>query len=126
MVMDFTVDKNIAIDHLKAGSSIRFLAKKLDSGGISIIEIDGAANAQAMDDTRAWVTGTINSIDLGQSKLNLNHEPVEVWGWPSMMMDFPVADGVDISQLKKGQALQVLVQKKDSGGIEIVEVKPES
>ena len=42
-----------------------------------------------------------------------------------MMMDFPVSDAVDISQLKKGQPLQVLVQKKDSGAIEVIKVKPE-
>lgn len=125
MVMDFTVDEKISIDHLKAGNPIRFLAKKLDSGGISIIEIDGTDSGQNIDDTQAWVTGTINSIDLEQSKLNLNHEPVEVWGWPSMMMDFPVSKSIDISQLEEGQQLQILVKKLDTGAIEIVKVKPE-
>ncbi len=123
MVMDFTVQENISIDHLEADSAIRFLVKKLDSGGIRIIEIDEGNNKPAMDKNQAWVKGSINSIDKQQYKLNLNHEPVEVWGWPSMMMDFPVSRSIDIGQLETGQSLQFLVKKLDSGGIEIVNVK---
>ena len=123
MVMDFTVQENISIDHLEANSAIRFLVEKLDSGGIRIIEIDEGNNKPAMDENQAWVKGSINSIDKQQYKLNLNHEPVEVWGWPSMMMDFPVSRSIDIGQLETGQSLQFLVKKLDSGGIEIVNVK---
>ncbi len=79
----------------------------------------------SMDDSEAWVKGSINSIDMQQSKLNLKHEPVEVWGWPSMMMDFPLAKSVDINQFKQGQSLQFLVRKLDSGGIQIIDVKQE-
>lgn len=123
MVMDFTVQENISIDHLETNSQIRFLVKKLDSGGLRIIEIDGGNASQAMDDSKAWVKGSINSIDKEQYKLNLNHEPVELWAWPSMMMDFPVSKSIDIGQLKKGQSLQFLVKKLDSGGIEIIDMK---
>ena len=125
MLMDFTVQEDISIDHLEADSPIRFLVKKLDSGGIRIIEIEGENSRQAMDDSQAWVKGRINSIDKKQYKLNLNHEPVEVWGWPSMMMDFPVSKSIDIGQLNKGQSLQFLVKKLDSGGLEIVDMKQE-
>ena len=125
MVMDFTVQDDISINHLKADSPIRFLVKKLDSGGLEIIEIDGENTKQVMDDSQAWVTGSINTIDKEQYKLNLNHEPVEAWGWPSMMMDFPVSKSIDISQLKIGQSLQFLVKKLDSGGLEIVDMKQE-
>jgi Cu(I)/Ag(I) efflux system membrane fusion protein len=125
MVMDFTVQEDISINHLEANSAIRFLVKKLESGGIKIIEIDGENARQTMDDSQAWVKGSINSIDKEQYKLNLKHEPVEVWDWPSMMMDFPVSKSIDIGQLKKGQSLQFLVKKLDSGGIEIVDMKQE-
>ena len=67
----------------------------------------------------------MHPIDKKQYKLNLSHEPVEAWGWPSMMMDFPVSKSIDIGQLKKGQSLQFLVKKLDSGGIEIVDLKQE-
>lgn len=124
MIMDFTVQKEITIDHLKADSNIRVLVKKLDTGGILIVDIEGQQSTKdSMDDSQAWIKGSINSIDRTQAKLNLNHEPVKVWGWPSMMMDFPVSKSLDISQLKKGQSLEFLVKKKDSGAIEIVDLK---
>ncbi len=75
----------------------------------------------AIDDSQTWVKGSINSIDKEQSRLN--HEPVESWGWPSMMMDFPVSQSVDIDQFRKGQSLLFLVKKLDSGGIQIIDVK---
>jgi Cu(I)/Ag(I) efflux system membrane fusion protein len=125
MVMDFTVQENISINHLEANSSIRFLVEKLGSGSIKIIEIDGDNTRQTMDDSQAWVKGNINSIDKEQYKLNLSHEPVEVWGWPSMMMDFSVSKSIDIGQLQKGQSMQFLVKKQDSGAIEIVDMKQE-
>ena len=125
MVMDFTVDSDISIDQLKPGEPIHFLVKKLDSGGIRIVQIDANQAAAPMDDTRAWVKGSVNSVDMQNYKLNLSHEPVEVWGWPSMMMDFPVAKSLDIRQFEKGQSLQLLVRKLDSGGIQIIDVKQE-
>jgi membrane fusion protein, copper/silver efflux system len=79
----------------------------------------------ALDNSQAWVKGIINSIDLQQSRVNVNHEPVEVWGWPSMMMDFPVSKSVDITQFSIGQSMQFLVKKLDSGGIQIINVKQE-
>jgi hypothetical protein len=42
-----------------------------------------------------------------------------------MMMDFLVSKSIDIDQLKKGQSLQFLVKKLDSGGLEIVDMKQE-
>jgi Cu(I)/Ag(I) efflux system membrane fusion protein len=74
---------------------------------------------------QVWVDGSINSISRQDSKLNLNHDPVESWGWPSMMMDFTVAKSVDINQLKQGQSMQFLVRKLETGGIEIIDVKQE-
>ncbi len=125
MVMDFAVQEDISIEHLEVNSSLRFLVKKLEGGSIRIIEIGGDNIKQTMDDGQAWVKGSINTIDKKQYKLNLNHEPVEVWGWPSMMMDFPVSKSIDMGQLKKGQSLQFLVKKLDSGGIEIIDMKQE-
>jgi len=40
-------------------------------------------------------------------------------------MDFPVSAQVDISQFRKDRDIQVLVLKKDSGSIEIIDVKQE-
>ena len=46
-------------------------------------------------------TGTVNSVDPAQHKVNLSHSPIPEIGWPAMTMDFPVAPSVD---LKRDQA----------------------
>lgn len=117
MVMDFPVAEDVAIKHLNDGDEIRFLVRKLDSGGIRIVDID--------DDRIAWVKGSVNQVHPDQQKVNLHHEPVDVWGWPSMMMDFPVAEDIDFKQFEKDRELQVLVQKNDNGSIRIIDVKQE-
>ena len=33
-------------------------------------------------------TGTINSVDPSQHKINLSHQPIPESGWPAMTMDF--------------------------------------
>jgi len=115
MTMDFNVASDVPIAHIKNGEAIRFQVKKLDSGGIRVVAID--------DDRVAWVKGRVNQVKADQRKLNMDHQPVDAWDWPVMTMDFPVADGVDIKQFQKDQQIQVLVIKKESGAIEIIDVR---
>jgi len=117
MVMDFNVANDIPIAHIRSGETIRFQVKKLDSGGIRIVGID--------DDRVAWVNGRVNQVKTDQQKVNLDHEPVDVWEWPTMTMDFPVSDDVDISQFRKDRDIQVLVLKNETGSIQIIDVKQE-
>ena len=42
-------------------------------------------------DNDAHGTGTVNSVDPAQHKVNLSHNPIPEIGWPAMTMDFPVA-----------------------------------
>jgi Cu(I)/Ag(I) efflux system membrane fusion protein len=117
MTMDFNVAGDVPIAHLQNGEAIRFQVKKLDSGGILVVAID--------DDRVAWVKGRVNQVNTDQRKLNMDHQPVDAWDWPVMTMDFPVADAVDIKQFQQDQQIQVLVLKKESGGIEIIDVRKE-
>jgi len=117
MTMDFNVANDVPIAHIKNGEAIRFRVKKLDSGGIRVVAID--------DDRVAWVNGRVNQVKADERKLNLDHQPVDAWDWPVMTMDFPLADALDIKQFKKDQQIQVLVIKKESGAIEIIDVRKE-
>ena len=117
MVMDFIVADDIPVAHITNGDAIRFQVRKLDSGGIRVIAID--------DDRVAWIDGRVNQVYADRRMVNLDHEPVQAWGWPTMTMDFPVSAQVDISQFRKDRDIQVLVLKKDSGSIEIIDVKQE-
>ena len=117
MTMDFNVANDVPIAHINNGEAIRFQVKKLDSGGIRVVAID--------DDRVAWVRGRVNQVKTDQRKLNMDHQPVDAWDWPVMTMDFPVADAVDIRQFQKDQQIQVLVLKKETGSIEIIDVSKE-
>lgn len=47
---------------------------------------------------RAWILGTVKSLADGQ--LTIEHEAVEKWQWPAMLMTLPVASDVDVSGIK--------------------------
>jgi Cu(I)/Ag(I) efflux system membrane fusion protein len=55
----------------------------------------------------------------GHRMVNISHGPAEAWDWPEMVMDFTVAEKVDIDSLKSGQSLHFEVSKTEDGGYEI-------
>lgn len=65
--------------------------------------------------TMVWTTATINSVMIEHRMVNLDHAEIEDWGWPSMTMDFNVADDIDISQLSAGMSLHLQITKLDTG-----------
>ncbi|WP_018416554.1 efflux RND transporter periplasmic adaptor subunit [Teredinibacter turnerae] len=67
----------------------------------------------------AWVGGEILELMKDHRMVRAQHEPVEVWGWPEMMMDFGVAESVDIDQLTPGTTLHMEITKNDDGSVEI-------
>ena len=70
---------------------------------------------------------TLDAIVNGQPMLRQTTAKyvTDVWEWPTMTMDFPVSDDVDISQFRKDRDIQVLVLKNETGSIQIIDVKQE-
>ncbi|TMO88925.1 efflux RND transporter periplasmic adaptor subunit [Pseudoalteromonas spongiae] len=66
-----------------------------------------------------WMQGDVNSVMAGHRMVNISHGPAEAWDWPEMVMDFTVAQKVDIDALKVGQSLHFEVSKTEDGGYEI-------
>ena len=122
MVMDFTVNKDIGLNTIKAKDPIRFLVEKKANGSIQIIDIDNSKKPTDANADQAWVKGKIVKVIDSESKLTLQHEPVEAWGWPSMVMDFPVEKSLSLKSLKKDSEYSFLVQKHSSGSIKIVQM----
>ena len=77
---------------------------------------DGGSDAHA--------TGTVNSVDAAQHKINLSHNPIPSIGWPAMTMDFPVAPSVDLSRIKPGARVNFSIQKGKGGMYEVQSVQP--
>ena len=126
MLMDFPVTKSIPLNDLKAKQSIRFLVVKYDDGSIELIEIEGlSASKKEQASNQAWVKGKILKVMPSEQKLMLQHEPVKVWGWPEMQMDFPVIASMDLSSLKAEMEFNFLVEKHNDGSIEVIEMNRE-
>ncbi len=73
----------------------------------------------------AHATGTVNTVDAAQHKINLSHGPISAIGWPAMTMEFPVAPSVDLNRIKPGSHVDFTLEKKgDAGMYEVRSVQP--
>jgi Cu/Ag efflux protein CusF len=72
----------------------------------------------------AHSTGTLNSVDPAQHKVNLSHQPISELGWPAMTMDFPVAASVDLKPLKPGARVNFTIEQQSGGMYEIQAIAP--
>jgi len=69
-------------------------------------------------------TGTVNSVDSAQHKVNLSHNPIPDNGWPAMTMEFPVAPSVDLTAIKPGTRVNFTIEQQPGGMYEIRAITP--
>jgi Cu(I)/Ag(I) efflux system periplasmic protein CusF len=69
-------------------------------------------------------TGTVNSVDPAQHKVNLTHNPIPEIGWPTMTMEFPVKPSVDLKTIKPGSRVNFTIEKGQDGMYEIQAISP--
>ena len=69
-------------------------------------------------------TGTVNSVDPAQHKVNLSHNPIPEIGWPAMTMDFPVAPAIDLTAIKPGTRVNFTIEQQPGGMYEIRAITP--
>lgn len=70
-----------------------------------------------------WATGEITDVMQGHRMLTINHQAVPEWDWPGMVMNFQVAEGINMQSLKKGQAIEFEMEKTESGQYQILDYK---
>lgn len=81
----------------------------------------GASQSQAPTSNTVWMEGVLKK-NRGSS-VNITHEPVPEWGWPTMTMTFDLSPKVDISNFNRGQFIRFKVKKTITGGYQILAVK---
>ena len=69
-------------------------------------------------------TGTVNSVDPAQHKVNVSHNPIPEIGWPAMTMELPVAPSVDLRVLKPGTPVNFTIERGQGGMYEIRAISP--
>ncbi len=63
----------------------------------------------------AQATGTVNTVDAGQHRINLSNGAIKALGWPAMTMDFPVSPDVDLAGVKPGMRVNFTLVHGNSG-----------
>ena len=69
-------------------------------------------------------TGTVNSVDPAQHKVNLTHNPIPEIGWPTMTMEFPVTPSIDLKAIKPGARVNFTIEQQPGGMYEIKAITP--
>ena len=83
----------------------------------------GAAPAQdAAAETSA--PAVIRSVDAAGAKINVTHDPIPAIGWPKMTMDLPVTKNVDLSKVKAGDNVTIVLKLGRDKQYRVVDIKP--
>jgi len=73
----------------------------------------GMADESTMANKTVTGSGVIRAINSAQGTLNLQHEPIEALGWPSMTMDFQLAGDVSLNGLNIGDRVMFTLEEID-------------
>ncbi|MBE4590807.1 efflux transporter periplasmic adaptor subunit [Vibrio navarrensis] len=97
----------------------------LDSESSQTADLSRINGVEAPAETE-WAKGEITDLMADHGMLTINHQPVPEWNWPGMTMNFNAAQGVDLTGLAKGQAIEFEMQKTDDGQYQIVAIKADN
>ena len=65
------------------------------------------------DEQLPKVMGEVKKVKAKSGKITIKHEPIPNLDMPGMSMVFRIAEGVDISEYKKGDAVEFTVVERD-------------
>jgi Cu/Ag efflux protein CusF len=108
----------VPVDHSKMDHS------KMDHGSTPARSDSPATAPKSAQAAHVEGIGTVNSVDAAGHKVNLNHNPIPVIGWPAMTMDFAVAPSVDLRALKPGTRVNFMMQRGGDGMYVIHSITP--
>jgi Cu(I)/Ag(I) efflux system membrane fusion protein len=101
----------------KVVTSAHFMLDSESSQSADLSRINGIEAANPT----VWVKGQITDLMPGHRMATINHQPVDEWQWPGMVMNFTFAEGVDIEAVQSGQSIDFEIQKTESGQYEILD-----
>ncbi|MCG2838470.1 efflux RND transporter periplasmic adaptor subunit [Photobacterium sp. WH77] len=98
-------------------TSAHFLLDSESSQSADLARINGVEPEQAT----VWATGEITEVMADHKMLTINHQPVPEWDWPGMVMNFTLAESLEMAPLKTGQTLDFEITKLESGQYQVVD-----
>ncbi len=93
-----------------------------NQGGVS--DMPGTGSGAASEAEKPSAVSTVNSVNAGERKINLSHEPIPAIKWPSMTMDFAVASSVDLSQVQPGAKVRFTLTRGAGGTYTVEAIRP--
>lgn len=69
-----------------------------------------AETVAGADTSTVEVAATIVELMPDMAMLTLEHDPIPEWGWPTMVMDFELAEGLSLDALEPGQQVTVVIE----------------
>lgn len=92
------------MDHSKMDHSA--MQQEVDHSNMDHSDMSGDANANAV-----WVRASIRSVDMERGVLNLTHDPIPEWQWPTMTMMMNAGPAVDLNSIKAGASYRAHVME---------------
>ncbi len=68
-------------------------------------------------------TGKVNIVDISARTVNITHDPIKALGWPKMKMEFQVAKGVDLSNIKAGDVVKFSLKAEGEDNYVVVKIQ---
>ena len=104
MKMNFDVTGGLELAQIKAGQAVRFTLIEDDGDYlIDSIEIEQLPEGH----------GVVTEVMAAHGMLGINHEPIAALGWPTMTMNFDVAEGVKLDGLNSGDQIRFRLANVD-------------
>ncbi|EGU30752.1 hypothetical protein VIBRN418_16998 [Vibrio sp. N418] len=100
--------------------SAQFMLDSESSQSADLSRINGTDSSPVT----AWANGQITDIMADHRMVTINHQPVEAWNWPGMVMNFTLHPSLDIAALKQGQSIDFEMEKSAQGDYLITQIKP--
>jgi len=100
---------------LALASGPGLVGQAVAQGGQGMANMPGMTGSKPAQAMTAASVGTVESVDVQQRKIKLNHEPIPAFGWPAMSMEMAAAPSVDVARVKPGSKVRFTVSKAADG-----------
>ncbi|MCE8049865.1 efflux RND transporter periplasmic adaptor subunit [Halomonas daqingensis] len=114
------------IEGLKEGERVvlsgHFLLDSEAAASAELARMTEAEEESADDDI--WADGRLLGIDRDARMLNVDHEPIPLLGWPAMVMDFAMADGLELDGLHDDMPMRFRMREREEFVFEITAIEP--
>jgi len=100
------------------------LASTLALGAVDHDHAAGETHSHAETEATSTVAADVRTVDAEARTAMVRHEPLVELGMPAMVMQFAIANDVDLALFEPGAAL-IITARRSPDGLEIIAAEPE-